>query len=406
MPRVFISYRRDDSSGHAGRLIDHLAQRLGSENVFRDIDSIPLGRDFVPVLRKALDGCDVMLVVIGRSWLATKPDGTRRIDDADDWVRLETSEGLRRSIPVIPVLVQGAERPDAGQLPSDLRPLANRQAIALLDDQWEAGIRHLFAKLGVTGETAPAATARGHVLRRSVVLAVTLLIAGAVGAALMNRGASPPASNAATAQGSQPAARPPAEPVVPDLRITALDGASAPRTLAGYDVLQASAPGSGTAERHAVYPRGARIAVDLSHDHRGDATITLHGIELEVASFQPGVQRSYAYKANGDAVIGAGPITPLVYHVAVFGRRVGPSMRVIDAKRNITAIARSGNFLDTEEPQLFQLSKGDDTQVIHVDVTAEEAGLYELAMVFTYAVLGTTKQQRTQPSIWIYYDGS
>lgn len=89
-PRIFISYRRDDSEGHTGRLYDALASRFGDEQVFMDIDTIPLGVDFARVITEAVASCDVLIAVIGRDWLTLADStGRRRIDSPDDFVRLE-----------------------------------------------------------------------------------------------------------------------------------------------------------------------------------------------------------------------------------------------------------------------------------------------------------------------------
>jgi hypothetical protein len=194
-------------------------------------------------------------------------------------------------------------------------------------------------------------------------------------------------------------------PAAPDLLLTSLSEPNRPKPLDGYEFIQVSTGSSEIAGLGAVYPRGARISIDLAHNREGDATITLRGLELNIENFRPGPQPTYAYKALGDEVIGAGPIKPLVYHVALFGNRVGPAMRVIDPKRG-GLIARSGNFLDTEDPELFELSKADDKKSLNVVVTAEEAGLYQISFTFTYSVLGHMKQRRTAPPVLIYYERS
>jgi hypothetical protein len=132
-PRIFISYRRDDTAGEAGRLADHLNRRFGSAGVFLDIDTIDPGADFEHVLTASLQETAAMLVVIGRHWTSlTKPDGSRRLDDPNDFVRREVEAALGRDIPVVPVLVQGAQLPRKDELPESLAPLVKRQ-IATLD---------------------------------------------------------------------------------------------------------------------------------------------------------------------------------------------------------------------------------------------------------------------------------
>ncbi|HEY6643729.1 TIR domain-containing protein [Povalibacter sp.] len=149
MTAIFISYRRADSGGQAGRLFDHLGTHFGEDNVFMDVDDIDLGRDFKPVLREAVRKCDIMLVVIGPEWLeATDPStGQRRLDNPGDWVRAEIVEALQRNIAVVPVLVRGAPLPAAARLPEDIRELTDRQAISLSDTQWRTGVTDLVARL-------------------------------------------------------------------------------------------------------------------------------------------------------------------------------------------------------------------------------------------------------------------
>jgi hypothetical protein len=148
VPRVFISYRRDDSGGYAGRLYDRLAEKYGPNNVFMDVASIRAGREFPDVLDDVLQSCDIALIVIGRQWVnITDGNGRRRLDKADDWVRLEVAASLSRDILVCPLLVGGALMPDVGGLPPDLSPLVVRQSFALPDAAFLDGVTRLIADL-------------------------------------------------------------------------------------------------------------------------------------------------------------------------------------------------------------------------------------------------------------------
>ena len=130
--RIFISYRRADAAGDAGRLADHLNHRFGANRVFLDIDTIDPGTDFVEVLLASMRQTAAMLVVIGPQWASLRAaDGTRRLDDPNDFVRLEVEAALGRSIPVVPVLVQGATLPRKEDLPASLAPLVTRQTAVL-----------------------------------------------------------------------------------------------------------------------------------------------------------------------------------------------------------------------------------------------------------------------------------
>jgi TIR domain-containing protein len=146
--QVFISYRRDDSAGHAGRLYDQLTEDLTGVQIFMDVDAIGPGVDFVERIESAVASADVFLAVIGRSWLTLQgADGHRRLDDPDDYVRREIGAALRRRMTVIPVLVGGGQMPSAEQLPADLAPLTRRNALILSDLEWRAGIAKLVTTL-------------------------------------------------------------------------------------------------------------------------------------------------------------------------------------------------------------------------------------------------------------------
>ncbi len=129
MTRIFISYRRDDSAYVAAAINEKLEQRFGAHSVFFDIDSIPLGTDFRQYISDAVSGCDVLLAIIGDTWIeVVDKDGNRRLDNPVDFVRLELESALERDIPVIPVLVDEAPMPSKAALPSSLRDLAFRNA--------------------------------------------------------------------------------------------------------------------------------------------------------------------------------------------------------------------------------------------------------------------------------------
>jgi hypothetical protein len=130
MPKIFISYRREDSAYPAAAIRTRLSGEFGPSQIFFDVDSIPPGHDFRSYIGRTVGTCDYVLVIIGKHWLtATNPKGGRRLDSPSDFVRLEIRTALNRKVPVIPVLVDNAVMPKAGQLPEDLRELIYRQAI-------------------------------------------------------------------------------------------------------------------------------------------------------------------------------------------------------------------------------------------------------------------------------------
>jgi hypothetical protein len=128
--KIFVSYRRDDSAGHAGRVTDRLEREFGRDLLFMDVDGIPLGVNFVKVLNEEVAKCGALLAVIGPNWLDVRDDdGNRRLDNPNDFVRIEIAAALQRNIPVIPILLDGARMPRASQLPDDLRELTSRHGL-------------------------------------------------------------------------------------------------------------------------------------------------------------------------------------------------------------------------------------------------------------------------------------
>jgi hypothetical protein len=147
-PKVFISYRREETAGHAGRLYDVMSSRFGHNNVFMDVDIAP-GVDFVSRITHAVGSCHVLLVIIGPRW-TTITNGARvpRIAEPGDFVRLEVEEGLRRQgVAVIPVLVGGARMPEPAELPAPLRALSRRNALELSDSRWRYDVDRLLGAL-------------------------------------------------------------------------------------------------------------------------------------------------------------------------------------------------------------------------------------------------------------------
>ena len=162
MSNIFISYRRDDSSGHVGRLHEWLTERYDPDQVFMDIDRIAPGQDFVEAITAAISQSAVVVAVIGRQWLTLgAPGGGRRIDSESDFVHLELFAAITKGLPIVPVLVQGARMPGPDELPARLAPLARRQACELSDTRWKHDIEVLLDVLGKIA--APAGGSKGAV---------------------------------------------------------------------------------------------------------------------------------------------------------------------------------------------------------------------------------------------------
>ncbi|MEZ5538171.1 MAG: toll/interleukin-1 receptor domain-containing protein [Thiolinea sp.] len=142
--RIFINYRRQDTRGEAGRLMDTLTGYLGEGRVFRDIEGIAGGEDFEHVLNESVGSADAIIVLIGPNWLtATDEQGQRRLDDPDDWVAREISSALEKNLPIFPVLVEDAQMPHADELPEALKGLVRYNAVNLSDKRWNFDVTRL-----------------------------------------------------------------------------------------------------------------------------------------------------------------------------------------------------------------------------------------------------------------------
>lgn len=136
MPRIFISYRRDDSRAITGRIYDRLVESFGKDKIFKDVDRIPPGSSFAEILETELRKCNVLLVVIGRLWVnISDKEGNRRLDKSDDFVRIEVERGLSRpDLLVIPVMVDDVAVPSPAELPDTLDKLASLQVVQIRHD--------------------------------------------------------------------------------------------------------------------------------------------------------------------------------------------------------------------------------------------------------------------------------
>ncbi len=154
---MFVSYRREDTRHVAGRLADRLVERF---QVFMDMDTIEPGSDFTDVIQEAVNGCDVFLPVIGTRWTSVADEhGRRRLDDPGDWVASEIAIALQRKVPVIPVLVDGAEMPSRAELPEALSSLASRQAMIIRHESFPADVARLVSAIEKRLGTTVSATA-------------------------------------------------------------------------------------------------------------------------------------------------------------------------------------------------------------------------------------------------------
>ena len=146
--KIFINYRRGDEPGFTQALLGRLEQAFPAERLFIDVDNIPPGEDFVRMLESQVAQCDAMLTVIGNNWLdATDEHGSRRLDDPNDFVRIEIESALKLGKRVIPVLVHQARMPHPDELPEAIRPLAKRNAVRLTHERFRADVQGLIKAL-------------------------------------------------------------------------------------------------------------------------------------------------------------------------------------------------------------------------------------------------------------------
>ena len=146
LPKAFISYRRSDSQAATGRLYDRLNAAYPGM-FFRDVSGIGVGVDFTREIERAVSSSLVLIAVIGPDWTTASADGKRRLDDADDFVRVEVASALKRNLRIIPVLVDGASMPDEEELPAALHPLRRWNAIQLVEEYYEEGLQRLIDAL-------------------------------------------------------------------------------------------------------------------------------------------------------------------------------------------------------------------------------------------------------------------
>jgi hypothetical protein len=266
--KIFISYRRDDSAGYAGRLFDYLTEHCGSRQVFMDIDTIEPGDDFRKAVQNGIGTCDVVVVMIGRQWLTiADAQGHRRLDDPQDWVRAEVAIALANpKVRVISVLVHDASMPKASDLPDDLKELSYRNALELSDSRFQ----HDAGRLAEAIEQAarvPAGAAAGRGGNRYWGLAVGAVVLGGLALAFLSKGSwmplflpapTPTATHTVTATAPRPVDTD--TPVPSSPTATAAPESVAPVIL---DVAQST---TGTAPRQDI------TAVIHFRDPQGDAS--------------------------------------------------------------------------------------------------------------------------------------
>jgi hypothetical protein len=331
MRAIFISYRREDSEGHAGRLFEDLCDRFGKASVFMDVAGIEPGRDFRRAIEQQVASCGVLLAVIGKDWLTlTDAQGQRRLDDPFDFVRLETANALKRDIPVIPVLVHQSVMPRAEQLPDDLKDLAFRNSVELTHARWSSDVQLLIKALlpyvdatpgaspaAPVPEPAPAAApvATGHRAGWAL-LPLTALVLGGGGYVAWTR------------LRPAPSAIPVAAPVVDKMAV-----AAAPVTLAPPPANTASAPAASSPEKMRRVDRPATTAA------RPPAVAPVLPASMSTPASRPAPVLAAAPAATPAPAPAASPSpTPLPEVVAA---RSDPGLELLGSPGALSMVTRS-----------------------------------------------------------------
>jgi hypothetical protein len=192
MPRVFISYRRSDCPGHAGRVRDRFRREFGAEHVFMDLDSIPSGTRYADRLQEAIASSDVVVALMGPGWAGnTTTDGGRRIDQPGDWVRVEIATALQSNKRVIPVGLAGGTLPPPQELPDDLRALVDYQELEIDERHFDYDMERLIEDIrGPAGRRRRRLLGAGLAATIAVIVLAVVLLLGSSG-----NGPSPPSAS-------------------------------------------------------------------------------------------------------------------------------------------------------------------------------------------------------------------
>jgi hypothetical protein len=278
MGGIFISYRREDAAGHAGRLFDRLSEHFGRDRVFMDVSDIEPGVDFVEAIETAVGACEVLVVIVGKDWLkAVDASGRRRLDDPQDFIRLEVAAALKRNIRVIPVLVRGAPVPPPEALPPELEKLARRNAVELSDNRWDSDVREFIKLLD------NALTKERHPRRKAV-----WPMAGAAAAALIT---------IAAAYFTWPLVSP-REPFVPPNETKSPDSASSPQKVETSKSPERE-PGQPPATKVPIQlPAGASVNVARLNFRILSADLDSHDAERLALTFLIRMTNNREYPAN------------------------------------------------------------------------------------------------------------
>ncbi|MGE0592575.1 MAG: toll/interleukin-1 receptor domain-containing protein [Vicinamibacterales bacterium] len=375
MPTIFISYRRDDSSGYAGRLHEALERRFGADAVFRDVDTLVAGQDFVAAIDQGLRACRVALVVIGREWLASQ-GGASRLDSPDDYVRIEVAGALARpDVLVVPVLVEGAGMPPRGALPEDLQALSRRQALSLRDETWDADVERLIRvvapRIGSPGvlTEGPPAVAQGRRWVWGVGIAAALFAAALLSQIVPRESGVPDGAGVQNGPG---------DPAAPGLGDAQPGGASATVPGAGG---QASA-GAGEAGA------GTTLRAPVASVAFGDVVYTLRGLSLVEGDPNPHLRIEMLLSNEGRSPVNFWDQT---FRLVVDGVARAPESGLNEV---VGGYAQQEGTLDFALPgaaseATLRFVTGDQTAEVPLDLTAAGGPVATVTAAPAEPVLGT-----------------
>ena len=389
--KIVISYRRADSDAIMGRIRDHLSQHFGDDAVFSDIDNIPLGVDYRRYVQDILSSCKVLLAIVGRNWTGKTNGSHARIQDKADPVRVEVETAMRRAIPLIPVLVGGAEMPHANELPESLRqfPFLNAaQVSAGIDFPPDMDrLVHVLESMLKSDKTSAVKQANRRFDRRLLaVIFAACVIFSAAGAYYYYHEPNRPDPSQQPNKSQSPSSAS-LSVAMSNLRVSPLTGDRA-RPLQGYTIIGNSDP---------TFPDGARISLELAHN-LGPQKITIRSI-TPIVSYSGASDPRLAYAAPSGGVGGRGLAAPRQFVVRLYGEQQ-PSAAWIDSTGEWQP-SSSTNLLDTEPPLLLRLDAQDSTEDLAISIFAMTPGTYRVAFEIHYSV-GAVDQQAGTQSIVIF----
>jgi hypothetical protein len=323
-----------------------------------------------------------VVAVIGPNWTGYTSNGNARILDEDDPVRIEIVSAIQRGIPTIPVLVAGAQIPDVGELPEDLKGFAFLNAVEVSAgadfpyhiDRLVRALEQIVKRSGGKFEWAHRVVSMKPGLRT---LTIVMLLCGLTALACT--------AYLFTIQSQTVKSGPPTASAA-DLTVTPLDGDRV-QALQGYPMIANDVP---------TYAEGARVSLTLAHNLSGPQKITIRNI-TPITSFEAGVDPHLNYSISSAGMGGAGIATPRQFIVRLNGDQGISAAWIDDSGKRLAA--SSANLLDTQPPRVLTLDTQDSTEYLDISIYAMKPGKYKIALEIAYAVGAVDRQFRTGPIV-------